>query len=288
MPELPEVETVVRALRPRLRGRSIVAMRENFPGILVVAPEAVGVARGRVGIRDVRRRAKFILLELEADLVLVVHLRMTGHLSVVSAASPLAPHTHVVLELDRNEELRFVDPRRFGRVRLETSSSLGRATFFRRLGPEPLEMTARELADRLGSSRAVLKAALLDQRRVAGIGNIYADEILFASGLHPCQPANTVLDREWEPVLACTQRILRSAIERGGSTIKDDRSADGEAGSFQSAHQVYGRDGEPCFECGGLIRKIRVAGRGSHFCPRCQPLRRRRPRRRISRGTISG
>ncbi len=288
MPELPEVETVVRALRSRLRGRAITDMHERFPGVMVVAPEAADVPKGRLAIHDVRRRAKLILVELEADLVLVVHLRMTGHLSVVPAATPFRPHTHVVMELDSGEELRFVDPRRFGRVRLETRASLGRSPFFARLGPEPLEMSAPELADRLGSSRAALKAALLDQTRVVGVGNIYADEILFASGLHPCQPANTVLDREWKPLLASTQRILRSAIEHGGSTIRDYRSADGETGAFQDAHQVYGRDGEPCSACGELIRKIRVAGRGSHFCPRCQPLRRRRPRRRITRGTTSG
>jgi formamidopyrimidine-DNA glycosylase len=280
MPELPEVETVVRALRPCLRGRAIMAMHERFPGVLVVAPEAAGAARGRLDIRDVRRRGKLILVELDADLVLVVHLRMTGHLSVVGTTTPLRPHTHVVLELDGKEELRFVDPRRFGRVRLETTASLARSPFFARLGPEPLELSVRELAECLGSSRAALKAALLDQTKVVGVGNIYADEILFASGLHPSQPANTVLEREWGPLLANTQRILRSAIECRGSTIRDYRSADGEAGAFQDAHQVYGRDGEPCSECGELIRKIRVAGRGSHFCPRCQPLRRRRPRRR--------
>jgi formamidopyrimidine-DNA glycosylase len=279
MPELPEVEVVVRGLRSRLQGRAITAMHERFPGVLVVAPEAAGAAKGRPRIRGVRRRGKLILLELDADLVLVVHLRVAGHLSVVGAATPHRPHTHVVLELDGNEELRFVDPRRFGRVRLETTASLDRSPFFTRLGPEPLDLSVQDLADRLGSSRAALKAALLDQTKVVGVGNIYADEILFASGLHPSQPANTVLDREWEPLLASTQRILRSAIERGGSTIRDYRSADGEAGAFQDAHLVYGRDGEPCSECGGLIRKIRVAGRGSHFCPLCQPLRRRRRRR---------
>ncbi len=261
------------------------AMHERFPGVLVVAPEAADAGKGQLGIRAVRRRAKLILVELDAGLVLVVHLGMTGHLSVVRATTPLAPHTHVVLELDCGEELRFVDPRRFGRVRLETRGSLGRSPFFTRLGLEPLELSAPEFADRLGSSRAALKAALLDQTKVVGVGNIYADEILFASGLHPCQPANTVLDREWEPLLATTQRILRSAIEHGGSTIRDYRSSDGEAGTFQDAHQVYGREGEPCPACGEPIRKIRVAGRGSHFCPRCQPLRRRRPRRRITRGT---
>jgi formamidopyrimidine-DNA glycosylase len=287
MPELPEVETVVRALRSRLPGRAMVAIHERFPGVLVVAPEAAAAAKGRLDIRDVRRRGKFILVDLELDLVLVVHLRMTGHLSVVPAGTPFLPHTHVVMELDCNEELRFVDPRRFGRVRLETGVSLNRSSFFARLGPEPLELSARELADCVGSSRAALKAALLDQSKIAGVGNIYADEILFASGLHPSQPANTVLDREWEPLLASTQRILRSAIERGGSTIRDYRSVDGEAGAFQDAHRVYGRDGEPCSQCGELIRKIRVAGRGTHFCPRCQPLRRRRPRRGITRGTIS-
>lgn len=284
MPELPEVESVVRALRPRLQGRRIDAVEECFPGVF---------ERGRrvrehwpARIERVSRRAKLVVLELEGDRVLLVHLRMTGHLSVSARAAALRPHTHVRIRLDGPDELRFVDPRRFGRIRLESGRSLAALPFWAGLGPEPLDLDHPALRDRVGGTRAALKAALLDQRRLAGIGNIYADEILFDCGLNPRQPANTVLDREWSPLLESIQRVLGGAIESGGSTIRDYRSVDGEPGGFTALHRVFGRDGQPCPTCGIPIRKIRVAGRGTHFCPRCQPLRRRRPRRQL-RGSAS-
>jgi formamidopyrimidine-DNA glycosylase len=276
MPELPEVETVVRQLRPSLEGRSVSAVHEEFPGVFVRADGAE--PRWPVRIEAVRRRAKLILLDLCGGWHLSVHLRMTGRLEVVGTGVGLEPHTHVRIALDGAEELRFVDPRRFGRVRLETTASLEGAGFYSRLGPEPLEVEAADLAARIGGSRASIKAALLDQQRIAGIGNIYADEILFDCGLSPRQPANTILPREWEPLLDSIRSILDSAIGHGGSTIRDYRSADGTAGAYQSAHRVFGRQGEPCTHCRQPIRKIRLAGRGTHFCPRCQPLRRRRPR----------
>ncbi len=283
MPELPEVENVVRTLAPLLHGRTIESVCEEFDGVFL---DAAGVPepwpRAVVGLR---RRAKLIMIELEGDLLLVVHLRMTGSLEVHDAGAPLAKHTHVVIELDRGKELRYRDPRRFGRVRLESTASLAADPFFAGLGPEPLETTAAELEQRVGVGRGAIKAALLDQRRLAGIGNIYADEILYACGLHPGQPANTVLPREFLPMLAHMQRILGSAIRGGGSTIRDYRSPDGQAGSFQSSHEVFGRTGQPCPGCATPIRKIRVAGRGTHFCPRCQPLRRRKPRRQSSSRT---
>lgn len=282
MPELPEVESVVRSLRSRLAGRTVVGVEERFAGVY-----SAGVGRPWPRrLVDVRRRAKLILLELDADLLLVVHLRMTGHLSLEPADAPLVPHTHVRIRLDGAEDLRFADPRRFGRIRLESVHSLPRWPFWAGLGPEPLELDEHGLARRVGSSRGALKAALLDQRRLAGIGNIYADEILFDCGLNPRQPADTVLPREWGPLLASMQRILRSAIDGGGSTIRDYRSVEGTVGSYQARHRVFGREGEPCATCHERIRKIRVAGRGTHFCPRCQPLRRRRPRRQL-RGPVA-
>lgn len=279
MPELPEVESVVRALRSRLRGRSILDVEECFAGVYATAGTA-GV-RWPARIEDVRRRAKLILVDVEGGAVLVAHLRMTGHLSVVDRSTPVRPHTHVRIRLNGPDEIRFVDPRRFGRIRLESGTSLARWPFYAGLGPEPLEVGVEGLAAGLGSTRAAIKAAMLDQRRLAGIGNIYADEILFDCGLHPRQPADTVLNREWAPLLASIQRILGSAIERGGSTIRDYRSVDGAEGSFQDSHRVFGRQGERCGDCHTPIRKIRVAGRGTHFCPGCQPLRRRRRRRHL-------
>jgi formamidopyrimidine-DNA glycosylase len=281
MPELPEVENVVRQLRPLLEGRRVSGVQELFAGVLErpATLEPAWPAR----ILAVRRRAKLIVLELEGDWYVLVHLRMTGWLGVVDAARELERHTHVRFDLGEGQELRFVDPRRFGRIRLETPETLDAPGFFSRLGPEPLDLGAEALADALGTSRASIKAALLDQGRIAGIGNIYADEILFDCGLSPRQPANTIRAPEWGPLLSSIHRILGSAIEQGGSTIRDYRSADGSEGSYQSAHRVFGRQGEPCTTCGQRIRKIRLAGRGTHFCPRCQPLRRRRPQRPSTR-----
>lgn len=278
MPELPEVETVVRALRPRLRGREVLYLQEDHPGVFLRHVDGPDPWPRR--ITGIGRRAKLILVELEGPLLLVVHLRMTGHLSLTPAAEPPARHTHVRIGLDSGEELRFRDTRRFGRLSLETPGSLASLPFYASLGPEPFDLSIDELQSRIGRGSGSLKASLLDQRRVAGIGNIYADEILHAAGLHPAQPANTVLPKEFGPLLVQMQRILGSAIRGGGSTIRDYRSADGQAGQFQNLHQVFGRGGEPCPTCEVPIRKIRVAGRGTHFCPACQPLRRRRKRRR--------
>lgn len=278
MPELPEVETVVRLLDPRLRGRRIEGVRELFTGVWRQPAGTVGSWPQTV--RSVRRRAKLILIELEGDQLVVVHLRMTGHLSIHARSVPLEKHTHVCLQLDHDEELRFRDQRRFGSVSLESAASLAASRFYSTLGPEPLEISATELAARLQVGRGSIKGALLDQRRIAGIGNIYADEILHAGRVHPAQPANTVLSAEFGPLHQHMQRILGSAIRGGGSTIRDYRNADGAEGTYQSRHLVFGRTGGPCTTCGTTIRKIRVAGRGTHFCPACQPKRRRHPRRK--------
>jgi formamidopyrimidine-DNA glycosylase len=285
MPELPEVENVVRQLRPLLEGRRVDGVREEFAGVL--ERPAGQEPAWPTSILGVRRRAKLIVLDLEDNWHILVHLRMTGRLEVVGTDRELERHTHVRIDLDGAQELRFVDPRRFGRVRLETRQTLDAPGFFSRLGPEPLDLDRDGLADALGTTRASIKAAMLDQGRIAGIGNIYADEILFDCGLNPRQPAHTIRAREWGPMLASIQRILDSAIEQGGSTIRDYRSADGSEGSYQSAHRVFGRQGEPCTNCGRAIRKIRLAGRGTHFCPGCQPLRRRRPQRLITRARTS-
>jgi formamidopyrimidine-DNA glycosylase len=285
MPELPEVENVVRQLRPSLEGRELIWIVEEFAGVL---ERPAGSGPGLpVRVRAVRRRAKLIVLDLESGWHLLVHLRMTGRLSIEDPGRELQPHTHVRIGLDGGQELRFVDPRRFGRVRLETAVSLAGPGFYASLGPEPLELDLPGLGECLGGSRAALKAALLDQRRIAGIGNIYADEILFDCGLSPRQPACTLRPAEREALLTSMRGILGSAIEHGGSTIRDYRSADGSAGSYQLAHRVFGRDGQPCDRCGHVIRKIRLAGRGTHFCPRCQPLRRRALRTQTTRARTS-
>lgn len=285
MPELPEVETVARGLRGRLVGRRILELQGHFPGVLRVG---VGIDVVRAGwcVESIARRGKLLLLGLSGDLCLSVHLRMTGHLSVEPPEAPRAPHTHVTARLDDGSELRFVDPRRFGHVQLSSQEELVRTPFLSALGPEPFDLDARGLADRLAAHRGPLKSVLLDQRVVAGIGNIYADEILFAAALHPRQEADRLRAPEIVRLCEAMHRILTAAIEGGGSTIRDYRMLDGRSGEYQERHAVYGREGAPCPRCDAPLRKTKLAGRGTHFCGSCQPKRRRRPRRRIE-GALS-
>ena len=279
MPELPEVETVARGLRQRLVGRRLLTLEGHFPGVLRVGP-GIDVGSGGWRVESIGRRGKLLLVQLSGELCLSVHLRMTGHLSVERPETPRAAHTHVTARLDDGGELRFADPRRFGHVELSSREDLARTPFLANLGPEPFDLDARALGARLAAHTGCLKSVLLDQRVVAGIGNIYADEILFAAELSPRQEANRLLVPEIAALCAAMHRVLRSAIDQGGSTIRDYRMLDGRAGEFQSRHAVFGREGAACPRCGDVVRKVKLAGRGTHFCPRCQPKRRRQPRRR--------
>ena len=280
MPELPEVENVVRDLRPGLVGRRLVDLVCHFPGVLVCG-EGAGDPSGR-RIESIGRRGKLVLIDLEGDLGLSVHLRMTGHLSLEASQTPHRPHTHVTGRLDDGRELRFVDPRRFGRVELRTRDDRAATPFLSTLGPEPFDLDPTGLALRLAGRRGPLKPVLLDQRLVAGLGNIYVDEILHRAGLHPRHEADRLSTREIETLCGAMHEVLTVAIESGGSTIRDYRSPLGRAGSFTARHRVFGRNGLPCPACATPVRKIRLGGRGTHFCPSCQPRRRRRPRRRRS------
>ena len=280
MPELPEVETVARDLRPRLVGRRLLVLHGHFPGVLILGDGAALGPDGR-RIEAIRRRGKLLILDLEGELALSVHLRMTGRLEVEPLGRPRAVHTHVTASLDDGTELRFVDPRRFGRVELRRREDLEATSFLRRLGPEPFDLEPATLAARLKGRRGPIKSVLLDQKLVAGLGNIYVDEILFDTGLHPRQEADRLLPAEIERLVEAMQRILLAAIEGGGSTIRDYRTLDGRAGSYQGRHRVFGRAGLGCPRCGASVRKIALAGRGTHFCPECQPRRRRRRRRDV-------
>lgn len=285
MPELPEVENVVRGLRRELCGRRLGGLRELFAGVLVVGDGLSPEATDGRQVLGLRRRGKFILLDLDRKLSLGVHLRMTGRLWVATPDQLRPKHTHVVASLDDGRELRFTDPRRFGRVQLDLRSRLETTGFLGSLGPEPEDLSAGDLERVLARRPGPLKGVLLDQHVVAGLGNIYVDEILHDCGLDPRLAAHCVHPAEIDRLLGSTLRILSDAIEGGGSTIRDYVGAEGRPGSFQAAHRVFGRQGEPCTSCGEAVRKIRVAGRGTHFCPRCQPRRRRRPRRINQGGT---
>jgi formamidopyrimidine-DNA glycosylase len=269
MPELPEVQTVVTTLQP-LAGRRFGRIEVARDDVIRGEPVELTVFAARRTIRSITRQAKRIIFDLGRNRAMWVHLGMTGQLVVKDTAAPLMPHTHVRWRLaGSTEELRFRDPRRFGGIWLVTPSTPRTGRGLGPIGIDPVTMSARafiEAADR----RRQIKALLLDQQIVAGLGNIYADESLYAARIHPLTVASD-LDRPTMTRLhRAIQRTLAQAIEAGGSTISDYRNANGEGGWFQIKHKVYGREGAPCRRCKTPIERIQVAGRSSHVCPVCQ------------------
>jgi len=261
VPELPEVETVVRSLAPHLPGRRIVAAR--FTSRFVTPGNRKRLAANLIGrtIQSLRRRGKFIVMTLDQG-TLSVHLGMTGKLLL---DAPEGQHAHGVFTLDRGA-LIYDDPRQFGRIEW----SAGDAHRASRLGPEPLEIGVEEFVKRLRARKTRMKALLLNQSFLAGVGNIYADESLFAAGIHPLAISSRISVPRAASLHQAIREILTLAIEQGGSSISDYVDANGQRGWFQVQHQAYGREGEPCRRCGGAIKKILVAQRGTHFCPKCQ------------------
>ncbi len=270
MPELPEVETVVRGLRQPLVGRTVVGMW--YDSLRTIhSPDPDSFAARVVGqtFRAVDRRAKYILCQMDHDL-LVVHLKMTGRLYVVpdAAVSEADRWLHFSLQLDNGTQLRFSDARKFGFVSLTpTFEQISPA-----LGPEPLgdAFTPEVLHDRLQGRARSIKALLLDQAFLAGVGNIYADEALFRAQISPLRPANSLTDAEIRALYTAIRDALNAGIEMEGASINWYRKPDGTQGEAQNHLYVYGRDGDPCERCGETIVKIRVAQRGTHYCPACQ------------------
>jgi formamidopyrimidine-DNA glycosylase len=287
MPELPEVETVVRGLRQSILGRTILSVRlgkTDFIDDPVALEEHLPGRR----IEVIERFGKFMLLRLSAaasdagvdangdaaPAALLVHLGMTGQLAPSSAAQPSNKHTHVYLTLDDGRELRYTDARRFGRMAYLTAVPL--AEELRAFGVDPLEVNTTEFAARIRTRSARIKALLLDQSVLRGVGNIYADESLWRAKIHPARLGNRLSAREAETLRKALQDILKKAIVMRGSSISDFLDADGEPGEYQRRHRAYGREGERCYRCRTLIRRIIVAGRSSYFCPKCQSAPRRR------------
>jgi formamidopyrimidine-DNA glycosylase len=274
MPELPEVETVRRSLQPLVVSRRVAGVRLGaFAGVLdgIDGESFFDLVIGRL-ITDVRRRAKYLYLVLDDDAAVVIHLRMTGHLTVVARALPPVRFERLALEFDDQHDLRFADQRKFGRVSLMHPGDLDRLD--RRLGPEPLSprFTAGGLAGALASRSGKLKSVLLDQELIAGLGNIYVDEALFRARLHPTRPANSLTAAEVGRLHRAIRAALREGLANRGTTFSTFQDASGEPGANQHALRVYGRGGRgQCERCGGEIERIVVGGRGTHLCPRCQP-----------------
>jgi len=271
MPELPEVETVARDLRPLLVGRTITAVTRSklkLRNPWWPAGEKAYLIGQRV--LAIHRRAKYLRVELTGGGCLLVHLGMTGQFTVVPASAPTETHTHFVFELDDGKQLRFRDARRFGSVELHASDTAAAATLDSQLGWEPNDIDPVEFTTGVRSSKRALKARLLDQTFVAGIGNIYADESLFRAKIHPETRGVKVSIAGCDVLRIAIQQVIAKAIESRGSTIRDYVGGSGLRGGFQHEFAVYGRTGEACVSCATTIQVIRVAGRSSHFCPKCQ------------------
>lgn len=277
MPELPEIETIVRGLRPDLQGRLILAAEVDWPRTVATATvEAFQQRLTGQRMEAVGRRGKYITVRLSGGDWLLIHLKMTGHLQVMPGDATPDKHIRAVFHLDDGRQLWFRDPRKFGRLHLTGDPD----TVVGDLGPEPLadDFTLAAFAALLRRRRGRLKPLLLNQRFIAGLGNIYADEALFAARLHPQRTADTLSDDEIAALYHAVRRVLRQGIENRGTTL-DDRSyrdATGEEGDNQAHLRVYGRAGRPCVRCGTPVQRIVLNGRSAHFCPQCQMTNDRR------------
>lgn len=296
MPELPEVETIARGLARRVIGDVIesVWLGSKPEPLKSSAGEIVAALEGRK-IRDVRRVGKHIVFDLEtlesqakrppahrrwpphqnprtrgkrgtakpeASAQWIVHLGMTGKMLVCNADSEIEKHTHLIAKLASNRELRFVDPRRFGRLSV--------ARGFAAAGSEPLEVELERFVKLFRGRKTPIKSALLNQKLLSGVGNIYADESLFRAGIRPRRRAASLTSEDLRRLYLALQEVLKEAIALGGSSVSDYVGADGEEGFFQLQHRVYGREGEPCLVCKTPVKRIVIAGRSSHYCPKCQ------------------
>jgi formamidopyrimidine-DNA glycosylase len=284
MPELPEVETIVRSLGPGIRGRVIERAELLFKPLLRRPPRGGLSALAGKRVLGVRRRGKMILIECEGGRTLVFHLKMTGQMLLAGAGAE-APdkHTRLVMKFrDEGPDLRFRDVRKFGFLLCVSRDPEGACAELSCLGPEPLTITREDFERIVRARKGRIKSLLLNQTVIAGIGNIYADEILFDSQIHPQTPAVRLSKNEAGRLWDSTRKILDAAVEAKGSSLSDYVDAEGRPGSFQFFHKVYDREGEPCVSCGGPIKRIVVGGRGTYFCPRCQ--RRKRGRGALKQG----
>lgn len=274
MPELPEVETVVRSLEQHLAGLTVTSVNLIKPEVIrsPKPEEFIELLLGKTFLKKMGRRGKYILLNLSENLTLVVHLRMTGRLIYCDAEAPLEKHTHVIFLLDNGKHLRFADVRRFGRLQLVPSTEVMELPGIKELGPEPLEpeFTREFIKKEIRRHRTRIKPLLLDQSFIAGLGNIYADEALFRAKVHPERLASELTSREAAALHKAIVEVITEGIEHRGTSFRDYVDGEGRAGSFQNHLKVYNRENHPCTQCGRPISRIKVAGRSSYYCSACQ------------------
>lgn len=282
MPELPEVETVRRGLQPAMEGATIERAQVNRPDLRWPFPERMAERLTGAKVTQLRRRSKYILADLDTNESLLIHLGMSGRMTV--SGDPLGQfahdhpqaekHDHVVFDMHNGARVTFNDPRRFGAMDLLPSDTTETHPLIAKLGPEPLGNDFHEsyLAERLAGKNTPIKSALLDQRIVAGLGNIYVCEALYRAGIAPKRKAGAISQARAHSLVPIIRQVLQEAIEAGGSSLRDFRQADGELGYFQHSFDVYGREGEPCKtpDCTSKISRITQSGRSSFYCPQCQ------------------
>lgn len=275
VPELPEVETVRRTLTGLVRGKTIKSVEIRWPNIIKRPAEPEEFARNLIGetIQSIGRRGKFLLFHLD-HFVMVSHLRMEGKYGLHQAEDPDDKHVHVVFTMTDGTQLRYRDVRKFGTMHLFHPGEEMRELPLSQLGPEPddKEFTDAYLKERLMKTNRAVKTALLDQKAVVGLGNIYVDEALFRAGIHPETKANQLSAKKIKKLHEEIKNTLQEAIDAGGSTVRSYINSQGEIGMFQLRHFVYGKKDKPCKTCGTMISKIVVGGRGTHFCAKCQKL----------------
>lgn len=284
MPELPEVETVRRGLAPALVGKRIAKAKAKRADLRFPFPARFAARLKGRRVDSLERRAKYLLAHLDDGVVWVTHLGMTGRWSVIGAKKqpgdfyysepPDPTHTHVIIDMDSGARLEFNDPRRFGYMDLIKEAELDAHPWFKGLGPEPLgnEFHLPYLKKALAGKKAPIKAALLDQRIVAGLGNIYVVEALYRAHIAPTKEAGRISAQRLEKLYHAIRAVLEEAIEAGGSTLSDYAHVDGAQGGFQHRFRVYDREGETCLtpDCGGTIQRLTQGGRSTFWCPRCQ------------------
>ena len=267
MPELPEVETTVRGLAQVLRGRHIASIEARRPDLRRALPNDLGQRLTGARVTELRRRAKYGLIDTDRGDTLVFHLGMSGHWRI--DPSEIGKHDHFIIATDGGRRLALNDARRFGSLDLVRTEELDEWPAFKALGPEPLDLDAAELRRRLAGRKAAIKLLLLDQRIVAGLGNIYVCEALHRAGIHPARAAGSVSLERLRRLVPAIHDVLAEAIAAGGSTLRDFASPDGELGYFSKSFAVYDREGQEC-RCGGKVRRIVQGGRSTFYCPRCQ------------------
>ncbi len=275
MPEMPEVETVRRGLVSQIKGCKITSVEIRYQNLITGdVSQFIDIVTGTT-IEDIGRLAKFLLIHLDNGYTIISHLRMEGKYRVSSDPAMIDKHSHAIFTLDNGQKLIYNDVRKFGRMQLWRTADLAENKSIAKLGPEPLsdEFTFDNLKPRIMRHRKDIKTVLLDQSVMSGLGNIYVDEVLWNAMIHPETPANHMSDEDIKNIMKYSDEEMRMGIAEGGSTVRSYLDSTGHSGHMQDFLHAYGKEGTPCARCGTNIEKIKVGGRGTHFCPHCQVVK---------------